>query len=414
MKKKQSLVEYNCDVTIVNKNGHTACFVAEFYGNHECVHYLMIVETCINLSIKLVRTGKRLRESKASNEILKAQMDEAISINNDFINQRENIMNISLDLMRRQIDELEAKLLKEIERVQTENRSLFQTIQTLKTTCASSAAEEINYRYLNLSPIPSCPDSHQQPANRLNLLESELAAAKQELGNTELNCYKILKIDQNRLDNVKTRFDEIKQNAEHGGDSNLNSNVVFDFNKKKELGESKEHLDILRKMYQETTHKLMIFRNALKERQVIKTVYHRNLSLAPQSQQQTNSNITNASRETFLDRGRNKTPTNEDAAVTSAVSAHNSPNYFMQRHHNQQISPSSSSSSNTTPANGSPNHSNNIQNKINPASNVILRDSTTSVVGSGCGNKLNSLSLSNQINNFNLNELDLIVEEVNI
>lgn len=74
----KTLVEYNCDVTILNKNGHTPCFVAEYYGNDECVHYLMIVETCINLSIKIVKIGRKLRETKTNNEILKAQMDEVI------------------------------------------------------------------------------------------------------------------------------------------------------------------------------------------------------------------------------------------------------------------------------------------------------------------------------------------------
>lgn len=50
--------------------------MAEYHGNHECVHYLMIVETCINLSIKVVKIGRKLRETKTNNEILKAQMDE--------------------------------------------------------------------------------------------------------------------------------------------------------------------------------------------------------------------------------------------------------------------------------------------------------------------------------------------------
>jgi hypothetical protein len=36
----------------------------------------MIVETCINLSIKVVKIGRKLRETKTNNEILKAQMDE--------------------------------------------------------------------------------------------------------------------------------------------------------------------------------------------------------------------------------------------------------------------------------------------------------------------------------------------------
>jgi hypothetical protein len=75
----QTLVEFNCDITIMNKYGHTPCFVAEFYGNQECVHYLMIVETCINLSIKVVKIGRRLRETKTNNEALKAQMEEVCS-----------------------------------------------------------------------------------------------------------------------------------------------------------------------------------------------------------------------------------------------------------------------------------------------------------------------------------------------
>ena len=50
--------------------------MAEYYGNEECVHYLMIVETCINLSIKVVKMGRKLRESRSNNEVLKAQMEE--------------------------------------------------------------------------------------------------------------------------------------------------------------------------------------------------------------------------------------------------------------------------------------------------------------------------------------------------
>lgn len=41
----------------------------------------MIVETCINLSIKVVKLSRKLRETKANNDILKAQMDEV----SDFI-----------------------------------------------------------------------------------------------------------------------------------------------------------------------------------------------------------------------------------------------------------------------------------------------------------------------------------------
>lgn len=79
----KTLVEFNCDITIVNKNGHTPCFIAEYYHHQECVHYLMIVETCINLSIKVVKISRKLRETKSSNDVLKAQMDEVIILISD-------------------------------------------------------------------------------------------------------------------------------------------------------------------------------------------------------------------------------------------------------------------------------------------------------------------------------------------
>lgn len=64
----------------MNANGHTPCFIAEYHRHQECVHYLMIVETCINLSIKVVKLGRKLRESRSSNEVLRAQMDEVCSL----------------------------------------------------------------------------------------------------------------------------------------------------------------------------------------------------------------------------------------------------------------------------------------------------------------------------------------------
>ncbi len=85
----QTLVEFNCDITVVNGNGHTPCFLAEYHRHQECVHYLMIVETCINLSIKVVKIGRKLRETRSSNEVLKAQMDE-VCINGNSLNLSKN------------------------------------------------------------------------------------------------------------------------------------------------------------------------------------------------------------------------------------------------------------------------------------------------------------------------------------
>jgi hypothetical protein len=85
----KTLVEYNSDITLTNKYGHTPCFIAEFNSNNECVHYLMIVETCINLSIKVVKLSRKLRETKSNNDILKAQMDEVIILRGPSIHKKK-------------------------------------------------------------------------------------------------------------------------------------------------------------------------------------------------------------------------------------------------------------------------------------------------------------------------------------
>ena len=76
-------------------------------------------------------------------------------------------------------------------------------------------------------------------------------------------CINVLKMDQKRLDSVKTRFNEIKHDIET---TEVNTKVNISNCDNSDILETKEHFEILRKMYQETTHKLMIFRNALKDR----------------------------------------------------------------------------------------------------------------------------------------------------
>jgi hypothetical protein len=76
-------------------------------------------------------------------------------------------------------------------------------------------------------------------------------------------------MDQKRLDNVKQRFDEIKLSLDSTSETTLNSNNKCSMSNcdNSDILENKEHIEVLRKMYQEATHKLMIFRNALKEKQ---------------------------------------------------------------------------------------------------------------------------------------------------
>lgn len=198
----QTLVEYNCDITLLNKEGHTPCFVAELNSNTQCVNYLTIVETCINMSLELVKLNRMLRESKSENEALKIQMEETIGINNEFINQRENSVHISLDLMQNQINELESKFLGEICRLKKENEQLRGKLNESRHV-----------------------DSDQ--------FQKEIENCKKELLNTCKNSINFLAIDHKRIDNLKNQFEEIKLKG--------SLCTKHDFDK-----DNKDHIDILR------------------------------------------------------------------------------------------------------------------------------------------------------------------------
>ncbi len=163
-------------------------------------------------------------------------------------------MNISLDLMKRQINELGAKLVDEIEKLQSENRSLRESLK------AQQAKDN---------------DHHQQKSSRafqnenycsLNeLIKTNITSCENELLNTKKNCNRVLRLDQRKMDNIKSRFNEIKINIEESNEARCNNGPSCEATAN-DIIESREHFEVLRKIYQETTHKLMIFRNALKER----------------------------------------------------------------------------------------------------------------------------------------------------
>jgi chromosome segregation ATPase len=218
--------------------------MAEYHGNNECVHYLMIVETCINLSIKVVRLSRRLRETKSNNEILKAQMDEAIAINNDFINQRENVMNISLDLMQRQINDLESKINYEIEKFNMENRNLREKLDILNSQLKS---------FTNSNDKLIEANNYSNAINNKNIvIQPNLEAVRHDLANTKQVCAKVIQMDQKKLDSIKSRFEEIKTNLDSSSSSqdiikskcSGNGNQVSSCDT--DIIENKEHFEILR------------------------------------------------------------------------------------------------------------------------------------------------------------------------
>jgi hypothetical protein len=335
----------------VNKSGHTPCFIAEYYGQNEIVHYLMIVETCINLSIKVVRMGRKLRETKTNNEILKAQMDEAIAINNDFINQRENVMNISLDLMQRQINELEAKINYEIEKFNMENRNLKEKLDILNSQLKSFTNS--NDKLIEANNMCNAIN------NKNIIIQPNLESVRQDLANTRQICSKVIQMDQKKLDSIKTRFEEIKSNLDNSHLSSSSSSSSDEMKLKcsngviqpasscdnTELVENREHFEILRKMYQETTHKLMIFRNALKEN-VRSTDHQRPKSaIGPRKEYNKNNFKKNSSSSSSINSNnlsdnmqiKSSTPTlmntNTNYFLTTSPTINNSDNH----HHHQKI-----------------------------------------------------------------------------
>ncbi len=187
-------------------------------------------------------------------------------------------MNISLDLMQRQINELEAKIVNEVERLQYENCSLIETIEQINKNnnvndrCNNSSFSNddkvieihienaiqdgkknislgklANMKSLNSSSNQSSSDAEiasNNYNNSLKLMESELNSCKQELINTKQNCNKVLKMDQKRLDSVKSRFNEIKSNIESSEQQSSKCNMSNCDTS--DIIETKEHFDILR------------------------------------------------------------------------------------------------------------------------------------------------------------------------
>lgn len=155
--------------------------------------------------------------------------------------------------MQKQINDIENKIFNEIERLNNENIQLKQQIDQL----SKSNVGQINKKQVKLD------DNNNNNEKVMDIMVNNLNIAKTELLNTRNNCNKILIMDNKKMENVRLKFNQIKnyiEMNETNNSSNLNADDFEDENKE-------EYLEVLRKMYQEATHKLMIFRNMIKERQ---------------------------------------------------------------------------------------------------------------------------------------------------
>lgn len=160
-------------------------------------------------------------------------------------------MNISLDLMQRQLNQLEAKIANEIEELKAENRTLTEKVRkSIKMDQLQQQQQQQQHQQqVNFERSASEMSSHGSNSVRLStnkyLIENDLNQCKQELNNTKQICNKVLSMDQRKLDSVKSRFNEIKLNMENNGDllnSKTNSSSCDSF----DIVENKEHFDVLR------------------------------------------------------------------------------------------------------------------------------------------------------------------------
>ena len=53
-------------MTRANRYGHSPCYYADFSNHRQCAGYLMVVDTCLTLSKKLIRLEKSIEQLSAS------------------------------------------------------------------------------------------------------------------------------------------------------------------------------------------------------------------------------------------------------------------------------------------------------------------------------------------------------------
>jgi hypothetical protein len=199
--------------------------------------------------------------------------------------------------MNKQIQDIENKIFYEIDRLNDENFYLKQQI------------EELNGIINGNNKIDD--DESKSSSRRVKINNNEqqfmvqivedLNSTKNDLLSTRDNCNSILNLDNKKMENVKSKFDKIKNYVEMNEAQNNNNNLSI--NEENDIIENKEHLEILRyswiylisnqnllkfsilcfrKVYQEATHRLLIFRNLIKEREKLTLNYRNNNKNVPE------------------------------------------------------------------------------------------------------------------------------------
>lgn len=143
--------------------------------------------------------------------------------------------------MNKQIQDIEDKIFNEIDRLDQENHFLKQQIDQLNSF--NMRIDETR-KHVRIKEDHYNHDEEIAASNlRMEQILEDLNSTKTELMNTRDNCNSILNLDNKKMENVKSKFNKIKNYIETNEAQNASYSSSNDEN---DIIETKEHLDLLR------------------------------------------------------------------------------------------------------------------------------------------------------------------------
>ncbi|XP_077996804.1 uncharacterized protein LOC144450110 [Glandiceps talaboti] len=217
----QTLVEFNADVTAINKKGHTPCKVAANHHHDTSAQFLIVVESCILLAEQVTNYRKDLREVKQENLVLRSRLD---------------------DLQDEYVD-LTGKLVKQLD-------DLYQKKTTHRTRSTSSLDK----------------------LGTTEKLGVEIAASKEKAEALKRRCEELTEHERQmkekeERDKMRTEEKIQRQKQDFSRCENSKTKILLDDNF------SLEPLSVMRSRLREVSHRLMVYHNA-------KTVHDREVLAA--------------------------------------------------------------------------------------------------------------------------------------
>ncbi|XP_038058088.1 uncharacterized protein LOC119729552 isoform X2 [Patiria miniata] len=113
----QTLVEFNSDVTLLNKKKQSPCTLATRYHHHPCAQYLVVVETCIKLSNELTVTQRKLRESQQEKDVLAKKLREAMSCTDALVHTQKTDLTQRIEQIQGEYVDLTNLLVRQLDQM---------------------------------------------------------------------------------------------------------------------------------------------------------------------------------------------------------------------------------------------------------------------------------------------------------